>query len=452
MKKTLIILASLALLGSCAQKGTNLERVPIFKVAPEQMVNAEGKYEIAGRGGSAVFKVMSSGAWSASIAGDTGFTLSDREGSSGRTDLSVSAQTNSSGATRSTTLTIMQGDEVKGTYQIVQPIVLPYIDATPSEVNLMGEEEEFTLSVDAALGWSFSIDKGSDWLSVVSESTTEITFKAKENGGSENRLGEIGFYLTDMPLVGIIVPVTQNFLAPAPKADLLDVVFDLNGDAVDESASALTVEKRAAPSMGVEYVEKYKRYAAVFSPGSVLSSQEAGYYAADYTSREDFKAKLADGYTLEVLFCRSDDPGEKQIKPFSSTQAGGTGICFRAKSTNPNYTLNEINFETHVGGSWVELYSGVTPQKDVWYHAVGLWDKTNSIAKLYVDGKLKVSVSTSGDFKFMDTNSKRWFGIGADPNSNDQGEATFSGKVAIARLYDKPLSDSEVFSLWREVR
>ena len=452
MKKTLLFLASLALLCSCAQKGTNLERVPIFKVAPETAANAEGKYEIAGRGGSAVFKVMSTGAWSASLSGDVGFTLSDREGSSGRTDLKVSAQANSGSAARSTALTVMQGDDVKGVYQIVQPIVLPYIDASPSVVTLMGEEEEFTLSVEAALGWSYSIDKGADWISVVSESTTEITFKATENSGTSDRLGEIGLYLTDMPLVGIIVPVTQNYLAPAPKADLLDVVFDLNGDAVDASASALTVEKRAAPSMGVEFVDKYNRYAAVFNPGSVLSGQSAGYYAADYTSREDFKAKLSDGYTLEVLFCRSDDPGEKQIKPFSSTQAGGTGICFRAKSTNPNYTLNEINFETHVGGSWVELYSGVTPQKDVWYHAIGIWDKTNSIAKLYVDGKLRASVTTSGEFKFMDTSSKRWFGIGADPNASDQGEATFSGRVAIARLYDKPLSDGEIFALWREVR
>ena len=446
MKKICLILLAAALASSCVQKGTNLERVPIFKVVPEGMANAEGKYEIEGRGGSAVFRVMSTGLWSASISGDEGFSLSDKDGSSGRTDLSVSAQGNTGSSARSTRLSILVDGEVKETFDIVQPIVLPYVEVTPEEVSLMGEEEEFTLAVDAAMEWSCSIDKGSEWLSIVSQSTTEITFKALENGGSENRIAEVGFYLNEMPLIGKNVIITQNFLAPAPKADLLDVVFTLSGDASDASAMKIPVEKRSNPSMGAEFIEKYNRYAAVFNPGDILSGQADGYYVADYTTNEEFKSKIADGYTLEVLFCRSDEPGTKQIKPFSSTQAGGTGICFRAKEGN------EINFETHVGGSWVELYSGITPQKDVWYHAIGVWDKTGAVAKLYVDGKLTTSKTTTGDFKFMTTNEKYWFGIGADPNTSDQGEATFSGKVAIARLYDKPLSDSEIFSLWREVR
>ena len=446
MKKTILILLFAALAISCAQKGTNLDRVPIFKVVAAGKANGEGKYEIEGRGGSALFRVMSTGLWSASLSGDEGFSLSDKDGSSGRTDLSVSAQSNTGSSTRSTTLSILVDGEIKETYNIVQPIVLPYVEVTPSEVSLMGEEEEFTLTVDAAMAWSCSIDKGSEWLSIVSQSTTEITFKALENSSSENRFAEVGFYLNDMPLVGKNVIITQNFLAPAPKADLLDVVFNLSGDASDASAMKMPVVKRSNPSMGAEFVEKYNRYAAVFNPGDILSGQADGYYVADYTTNEEFKAKLADGYTLEVLFCRSDEPGTKQIKPFSSTQAGGTGICFRAKEGN------EINFETHVGGSWVELYSGVTPQKDVWYHAVGIWDKSNAIAKLYVDGKLTATKTTSGEFKLMTTNEKYWFGIGADPNASDQGEATFSGKVAIARLYDKPLTESEIFSLWREVR
>ena len=72
MKKICLILLAAALASSCVQKGTNLERVPIFKVVPEGMANAEGKYEIEGRGGSAVFRVMSTGLWSASISGDEG--------------------------------------------------------------------------------------------------------------------------------------------------------------------------------------------------------------------------------------------------------------------------------------------------------------------------------------------------------------------------------------------
>lgn len=250
-----------------------------------------------------------------------------------------------------------------------------------------------------------------------------------------------------MPEVFSLVTVTQAFLAPAPKADLLDVVFDEKGNGTDVSGMGMTVEKRATATMGVEFIGKYNRYAATFAPGGVLSAQDAGYYAVEYNGNAAFKDALADGYTLEMLICRSDEPGNTQIKAFSSTQAGGTGICFRAKDGN------EINFETHVGGSWKELYSGISPQKDVWYHCVGSWDKASGIAKLYVDGKLTATLAAAGDFKLMDTNvGKRWFGIGADPNANDKGEATFSGKVAIARLYKDALTDAQVFSLWRNVR
>ena len=49
MKKICLILLAAALASSCVQKGTNLERVPIFKVVPEGMANAEGKYEIEGK-------------------------------------------------------------------------------------------------------------------------------------------------------------------------------------------------------------------------------------------------------------------------------------------------------------------------------------------------------------------------------------------------------------------
>lgn len=451
MKELIIPLAAAAALLTCScgtPEGTNMDRIPIFKIVPKTEANPDGEYEIPGKGGSADFTVMSSGTWSASISGSQQFTLSENAGSSGKTVLKVISPSNTSDGIRRGTLSVTANGETLS-YPVMQPIVLPYLDTDPANTTILaGEDETFTVKIEAAMdSWEWSFVAPVDWLTQSSKTIDEISFHALENNTGTERDALIRFYLTDMPEVFALLSVTQQALVTAPKADLLDVVFDDKGFGTDVSGMGMTVEMRASATMGVEYIDKYKLYAATFEPGGVLAKQESGYYAIEYNDNEAFKSALEDGYTLEVLFCRSDDPGSTQIKPFSSTQAGGTGICFRAKAGN------EINFETHVAGAWKELYSGVTPEKGNWYHAVGSWNKNEGVAKLYVNGELTVTLAAAGSFKFMDTSvGKRWFGIGADPNANNEGEATFSGKVAIARLYKEPLTDAQVFALWRNVR
>ena len=109
-----------------------------------------------------------------------------------------------------------------------------------------------------------------------------------------------------------------------------------------------------------------------------------------------------------------------------------------------------IQFETHVGGGWKSPASTVVPEANRYYHVIGTFNKETEIVSIYVNGKLENSLNASGDFKFQETNTDaRWFGIGADPNANDQGEASFYGEVVVARLYDAPMSDAEAMACYK---
>lgn len=445
----MIVIACMTFL-SCSNGNDDLTRTHIFKVVPPADSGQSNTIEISGKDQICDFKVLSTSDWSAKITESEGFSLSTESGASGNTTVAVSATMNNSGASRSATVSFIFNDEIRYEYTITQAEVEPFFDITPAFVPLTGDLNEFTLAVSTnQTSWTYEISNNEDkWITEKSKEGNTITFIANENNTDKTRSADIKFYSTLHPEVFSYITVQQAFLVDAPTADLLDVVFGPNGSAKDVSPMGMNVELRADETVSTTYLDKYGRYAGVFSKaGSPLSGQTTGYYTVPYTDNATFKSKLEDGFTIEMLIRRYDEPGTKQIKPFASTQAGGTGICFRAKEGN------EFNFEVHTGGAWRNVYSGITPQKDIYYHAIAVWDKENAVAKLYVDGVLTGTTTAAGDFKFMTTNvNAYWFGIGADPNPNNLGEATFNGEVVIARLYGDPLTNEQVQSLWKLVQ
>ena len=244
-------------------------------------------------------------------------------------------------------------------------------------------------------------------------------------------------------------------MVPAPTADLLDVVFAEDGTAKDVSAMGMTVELLPDPTLSTVFLEKYDRYAARFTrePSGPSAVLESGFYKVEYNDNAAFKSKLEDGYAMEVLLRRYDDPQKLQIKPFASSEGGGVSICFWADDSNQ--IVMETGTKNATGGNvWKTAKSGVTPLKDVYYHIVAVWDKAAGTQKIYVDGELKATNnSAGGEFRHMNTNvDKRWFGIGADPNPNDKGQISFNGEVAIARIYDDPINADQVHALWKLVK
>lgn len=435
------------MLWACKEEDYYTKRVQIMNVSGPNGAEiseyvADGKYQVL------TYTVIATTDWKASLS-SSDFSLNPISGGVGKTAVFVTLPINETGSSRSSNLTFTCSDGTTKEFVISQKAQKPYLEIDVHDVTITGDGETFVVNVDTNQPeWSYEFGDDAGWVVEQNRTGAQVTFSVLENTSGAKRSVDIRFYATDAPELMDYVSVVQNIPVAAPVADLLDVVFNEDGTAYDGSAMKMDVKyDRRDNDMSVAYSEKYDRYVAKFNNATIArSSLAAGYYYIPYTTTSDFATKLADGFSYELVFCSYTDPTAKQVKPFASTQAGGTGMCFRAST-------GEINFEVHVGGSWCELYSGVLPQKSQYYHVVATWDKANGMALLYVDGQLTASKNTSGDFKFMDTSvDARWFGIGADPNAKDQGEASFYGEVVIARLYDKPMSSDEVKSLYKLVK
>lgn len=111
---------------------------------------------------------------------------------------------------------------------------------------------------------------------------------------------------------------------------------------------------------------------------------------------------------------------------------------------NPNVT-------TDGNSHWGTVNSSLSPKAGVYYHIVGVWDKQQKKACIYVNGEKDAEVELPGSFRFPNTGC-RWFGIGGDPDASDKASNAWCGDVAIARVYNDALTPAEVKTLWNDMK
>lgn len=240
-------------------------------------------------------------------------------------------------------------------------------------------------------------------------------------------------------------------------ADLLDVVFNLDGTATDASAKANEIKNfNEVNPYTVAYNETYKRNVVTFNPptnGSNLKLAEASYFRIDYWSDEDFKSKLADGHSFECLIKFDVDYSATdktyETKFFSTQEGGGTGFLITNKDRGneitflPNVSDNGTSSNWQWGGR-----SGVKPDGKSWYHVVGVWDKANKKVRTYINGQLAGSGDTPALYKAPNA-AGQWLAIGGDAGGDLQNP--YKGSMGLARVYDAPLTDVQVEFLWNQI-
>ena len=227
------------------------------------------------------------------------------------------------------------------------------------------------------------------------------------------------------------------------KADLLDVVFNVDGTATDVSPMHSDVIV-LGNTPAVTYNETYKRNMATFD--NPLGDGGNSAYKIDYTNNEKLKSALFGGHTLETII-KVNYEGEipnKELKPFSSMEAGGVGFMV---SKTSGARKNEITFLPNISTSgtntWRWATSGIVPESGKYYHVVGVYDEANAKARIYVDGQLCNEVDAPGIFRLPSAGC-HWFGIGCDPGANNAIQAAWNGDVVMARIYGKALTEAEV--------
>ncbi len=395
-------------------------------------------------GGDLVLNVSTNaGTWDAQITGENSEWLTEKERTETSITFTAAANPNNAEQTATITFTSKEHPDFEETVTIKQNAKEAiYMDLTP-------EEEPYVITIDGgdlrlivgtnATSWDAVISgENSEWLTEKERTETSITFTADANLTPDQLSATITFTTTeDDPDFEKVITINQEGLI----ADLLDIQFQEDGTAIDISPMHRNVETFEGPNFSTVYLDSYKRYAGRFSPAELATSISNGFLKVDYKGDEAYKNAIADGHSMEMLIMlNSDLKIGSEVKMFSSMQSGGTGFLL-SKETN------EFTFLPNIGG-WKWCYSGVVPQKGVYYHVVGVWNKDAGKAYIYINGELKGETDASGDFSFPATDTCHWFCIGGDPSSETGTENCWIGDIGIARIYDKPLSDKQVAALY----
>ncbi|MFA6819102.1 MAG: LamG-like jellyroll fold domain-containing protein [Bacteroidaceae bacterium] len=242
-----------------------------------------------------------------------------------------------------------------------------------------------------------------------------------------------------------------NDKSEKPIADMLDVKFNEDGTATDISPMANPIETISGLGLSTYYNKTYQRYVARFE--NTWAGTPTGYYKMDYATNQNFKNLLSNGHTIEAVVMANftGDIPNKECKPFSSMQAGGTGFMITTVGgTHQNEWCFLPNITETGNSTWRWATSTITPESKTYYHLVGVWNKTTGKAEIYVDGQLMNTVDAPGNFKFP-SDGANWFGIGCDPTTTG-GEAAWCGDVVLARIYSTPLNDNQISALWSDVK
>ncbi|MCR5434044.1 MAG: hypothetical protein K6F20_06605 [Bacteroidaceae bacterium] len=228
--------------------------------------------------------------------------------------------------------------------------------------------------------------------------------------------------------------------AQVPKADVLDIQFNDDGTITDASPMQNPVTIMGAPRIAKS---------TQFNMNVLCQSDEHwGYNTPNYVRidrNEQLDAAIADGVTLETL-ARPYFAGGKfsndWVNIFGGFQGGGIGLIIY----NGVY-----DFEANIGG-YKDAVNDSQPVANEWVHLMGVWSPEEGTMKLFINGQLAGQVNGVSDGLTTGSNSFYALGVDYEPGSSSLAGNTFTGDIALARIYDKPLTDEEVAAVYADVQ
>ena len=149
------------------------------------------------------------------------------------------------------------------------------------------------------------------------------------------------------------------------------------------------------------------------------------------------EAEIGNGFTFETYAYISKKPNSGYVDILSAQEGGGFGFEYKSDSC--------LYFYLHVGGGYKLPSTRI--EVGEWVHLVGVYD--GSSVKLYVNGSLAALVAASGNFKPQSA-SAQYLAIGADSAPISPAHH-FTGKIAIAKIYSDPLTNSQVSMLYKDI-
>ena len=358
---------------------------------------------------------------------------------SGNATLTLKVESNKSAVERSAKFDFQVDGRSCTWLNINQSAAVPMIKVTSDVESLPTEGGDVTFSVECSTLWDYSSED--EGVTEVSRSDNELVLHFPEATQS----GKINRKVTFSYLTGSVdVEITQKGIpVVVGKADLLDIEFKADGTAIDVSPMQHEVITKPGNSLMTYFNEVHDRYVANFrhDMGTAVTS---GYYRINYDPNGEFIKGIADGCTFEsTIRLNSPDNPTKEVKWFSSMQAGGIGFIL------PIHTNSKcITFLPNVQSQWRWTFSNVEPKVGPYYHVVGVWNKDEGKSYIYINGVLAGTADAPGDYKPVASGAESFI-LGGDPGTDQiTCDAAWDGEIVTARIYNEPLDAEQVGQLW----
>ena len=250
------------------------------------------------------------------------------------------------------------------------------------------------------------------------------------------------------------LPETTSVPAPAEiSAPLLDIKWDADKQASNAGTqTSLTIQSVPSATTSVVNVDGF---GYVLNTGHKINNDDFfdGFYRVDYSQDADFKSKLQDGFTMELICIHNGNPGDYWVRPVSSDSWG-----LMLHTGDMGATHHWRVFGNGDNGHWGH-HGGIRDFDTVikrdenvvmtsFDHLLFVYstDGTHSWSAYY-NGKEYYLGGNAGDF-----NVGNYFNVNGMPYNDVKAAHGFNGGIAVARIFDETFSSDQMEQRYKDIK
>ena len=243
---------------------------------------------------------------------------------------------------------------------------------------------------------------------------------------------------------------TAEPASPALSTPLFDIKWDADKNATNAGTqTSLEILSKPNDKTTIIDVEGYGKIAN-FNNDIHNDTYGDGWYRIDYSNDEDFRSKLQNGFTMEMLVVSNFDQGKFWMRPFSTNKWG-----IMLKDGDRKRWVAFANAADNSWGSYgntqnngYEVYVKDQITKDESFsHLVYIWNAEAKEWGTYVDGNF------NGGHILHDFNVGTIMNINGMPYTDRLETAHgWNGKVAMVRIYDEVMTQDQVLHRFADLQ
>ena len=235
---------------------------------------------------------------------------------------------------------------------------------------------------------------------------------------------------------------------------IMDIQFNEDGSATDNGKYYMDVIAHPGQGMTTVDDENYP-YGKVVKftncDGENNAQLTDSFYSIDYSNVVGFQNDLSDedGFTLEMVVKHGIQSRTGQ-HPWQNPVSSNTfGVFLKGVDTSSNfgwmaarYASNDANSNPFTDAANLNY----SPYLNKYYHYTYVYDKANSKVVFYCDGEFIREITDIAEI-----GAGNRFAIGGFPTSTSVVEHSFTGSVALVRMYDAAMTSAEAKARYEEL-